>query len=103
MENIFGERLAMLLKRHRKTQKEVATAVGIAPTTLSRYTSGERFPPSIVIVDIAQHLDTTADFLLGLDKAAPNDFEDLKAKAKYCASHFTPQQKLELITILSAV
>nr|DAD95904.1 MAG TPA: nucleoside triphosphate pyrophosphohydrolase [Siphoviridae sp. ctGMq5] len=55
----------MLLKKNNMTQKELANKVGITEVSLSRYISGNRTPKVTIIVNIANALRTTTDYLLG--------------------------------------
>ena len=58
--------LALQAARSKKgmTQKELASAVGIAPSTFSNYEAGEREPSLDVLCKIADVLDVSLDMLV---------------------------------------
>ncbi|MBE7067678.1 MAG: helix-turn-helix transcriptional regulator [Clostridiales bacterium] len=63
---IFGERIKLILKESGKTQKGLANALNVQPTTLCEWLNGHNEPPMQAIVDIAVYLDVSTDYLLGL-------------------------------------
>src|SRR5215475_2860710 len=67
MELALGERIRIARTRCKKSQVELARAVGISKTTLSDIETGNTVAPSsAIITDIARVLNVSADFLLGL-------------------------------------
>ncbi|MBO7297863.1 MAG: helix-turn-helix transcriptional regulator [Clostridia bacterium] len=63
---IFGERVKRLLKDTGLTQKALADALNLQPTTLCEWLNDHNEPPMQAIVDIAVYLDVSTDYLLGL-------------------------------------
>ena len=63
---IFGERVKLILKESGKTQKALANALNVQPTTLCEWLNDHNEPPMQAIVDIAVFLDVSTDYLLGL-------------------------------------
>ena len=66
--------LALQAARSKKgmTQKELASAVGIAPSTISNYEAGEREPSLDILCAMADALDCSLDMLiLGKEKDRP--------------------------------
>ncbi len=63
---IFGERVKTVLKELGRTQKDLAKALNIQPTTLCEWLNGHNEPPMQAIVDIARNLEVSTDYLLGL-------------------------------------
>ena len=63
---IFGERVKTLLKDAGLTQKALADALNLQPTTLCEWLNDHNEPPMQAIVDIAVYLDVSTDYLLGL-------------------------------------
>lgn len=57
----IGEKLVKL--RGKKTQSEVAGAVGISTSALSMYECGERIPRDTIKVSIANYFGTTVESL----------------------------------------
>ena len=65
--SIFSERLTILMKSKGFTQKEFATKANITESAMSYYVKGLRTPSGEVLARIAKALDTTTDYLLGLE------------------------------------
>lgn len=63
---LFGERVKELLKISGKTQKSLALALNVQPSTLCEWLNDHNEPPMQAIVDIAVFLETSTDYLLGL-------------------------------------
>ena len=63
---MFGERVKTELKEQGKTQKQLAKAINVQPSTLCEWLNDHNEPPMQVIVDIALTLGVTTDYLFGL-------------------------------------
>lgn len=63
----FGERLKDLLERRDIKQNELAKQLNLTKSTLSGYINDYRLPNLITVVQIAEILGVTTDFLLGCD------------------------------------
>ncbi|WP_163853500.1 helix-turn-helix domain-containing protein [Paenibacillus elgii] len=63
----FGERLKSLRIAHELTQKELAKALNMTESMLSRYETGKRLPNLDVFLQLANYFDVSADYLLGRD------------------------------------
>lgn len=61
----FSKRLSIAIVKAGKKKGEVARSVGLSPTSLSRYLSGDRIPHQSMVAALAQQLDVTVDYLLG--------------------------------------
>ena len=61
---MFGDRLLNLLDEKEISQKEFATMLNIAPSTLNGYIKNKRQPDFELVKDIVFILDTSADYLL---------------------------------------
>lgn len=64
--NTIGERIVFLREERDMSQKELAVTIDIAPTSLSRYENNLYEPKAEIIKRLADALNTTADFLLGM-------------------------------------
>lgn len=64
--NTIGERIVFLREECDMSQKELAYAIDIAPTSLSRYENNLYEPKAEILLRLASALNTTSDFLLGL-------------------------------------
>ncbi|MBQ9728747.1 MAG: helix-turn-helix transcriptional regulator [Clostridia bacterium] len=63
---VFGERVKELLKNSGNTQRDLAKALNVQPSTLCEWLNGHNEPPMQAIVDIAVFLEASTDYLLGL-------------------------------------
>lgn len=61
----LGERIQELLDEKQITQRELAERLHVTPNTINGYIKNRRCPDCATIVQIAQNLDTTSDYLLG--------------------------------------
>lgn len=64
--NTLGERISFLRDNMEMTQKELAEKIGITPMTLAKYTKDLNEPRSSIIAKMAQTLNTTSDYIIGL-------------------------------------
>ena len=75
MESL-GDRIANLRKELDINQKELASKVGITEASLSRYENNLREPKSEIIVRLAKALETSTDYLLGVNDNTKISKED---------------------------
>lgn len=66
MSSLIGKRIKYLREKIGITQTQLAKLVGIGKSTLSEYESGKANPTAEVIKKIANSLNVSADYLLGL-------------------------------------
>lgn len=66
-DNILGKRIEELLHRQHISQRQLAKASGITEISISRYINGERSPKTRELIKIANCLQTSTDFLLGIE------------------------------------
>lgn len=60
----FGDRLKLLLEESEITQKELASNLNIAPSTVSSYVQNAREPDFVMLKQIATFFDVSIDYLL---------------------------------------
>lgn len=68
----FGDTLREYLSSHGISQKWVAEKMNTTYATVSRYVSGERVPSVESLVELAQALNVSVDFLLGVEPPEKN-------------------------------
>lgn len=61
--NVFSDNLRNKLEDKRKTQKDLAKALGVTEATVSRWVNGEQYPRHAMIDRIAQYLMCSTDDL----------------------------------------
>lgn len=63
--NSIATRLSVLLEEKSMTQRKLSELIGVSEVTVSRYLNGARKPKADIIIDIANVLDISVDYLLG--------------------------------------
>ena len=66
-KNIFSEKLAELRKEKGLSQVGLAQKLGVDPSTIAKYETGDRLPDIFMLLKIADCFDVSTDFLLGLE------------------------------------
>ncbi|MGI6125021.1 MAG: helix-turn-helix domain-containing protein [Acetivibrionales bacterium] len=66
--SVFSERLNALMKQNGWSQRELAKRVGVTESAISHYVKGYRTPHYDVLVRMAESLNTTTDYLLGMSE-----------------------------------
>lgn len=79
---IIGQRINAALALNSIKQKELAKELGIKDNVVSYWCSGKRTPNTEQIIEIADFLNVSADYLLGLSNAATSD-KDLQFVCDY--------------------
>jgi transcriptional regulator with XRE-family HTH domain len=75
-KKLFGERLAQRRKQLGLSQRELAKRVGIRGPSLAEYETDDTWPSVPTLIALAEALDTSVDYLLGLsDHPKPCDAE----------------------------
>lgn len=99
MSKELGKRISESLKRSNTQQKELAERIGITEAVMSRYISGDREPKPDTLANIATALNTTSDYLLGIEN---DDFDYPRVRRIIArnASAMTDSEKKELINAL---
>ena len=63
---VFGKRIKQILGENGQTQKALAKAINMQPSTLCEWLNGHNEPSLQDVVNIAKALGTSADYLLGI-------------------------------------
>lgn len=99
MSKEFGSRLNKAMQRCGMTQTELGKRVGKTGSMISRYVTGEREPKANILAQIAIALDTTSDYLLGIENEEYNHAQVRRLLARN-ASSMTNREKRELVCAL---
>lgn len=86
MINGLADRLKELRLKYNYSQKDVANKLGISPSIVSGYETGERTPSVDVLLSISYLYKCSTDFLLGRDK------NNIDYRAIIDVSDLTPTQ-----------
>ena len=73
MTNLMGEKLRTLIAERGVSQKELAQKAGVTEAAISHYINGDRSPRGAILLNIANALGTTTDFLLSVSKSEENN------------------------------
>lgn len=99
MGKALGTRIGVMLEKRNMKQKDLANRICISEAQLSRYISGDREPKPEMIANIATALQTTSDYLLGLDDGTFNHSKVRRMIARN-ASKMTEEEKRALMNAL---
>ncbi len=99
MNMLIGSRISSELSKKGISQKQLAERINISESIVSRYISGEREPKANVLANIATALNTTSDYLLGIEE---DEFSHPRIKRMIArnADKMTKEEKKELIDAL---
>lgn len=92
----LGDRITILLKKKHIAQKDLANAIGVTESALSRYINNEREPKLEVLANLATALDTTVDYLTTGAKPE-TDFDEIYRLVARSSYSLTEQQKMQII------
>jgi transcriptional regulator with XRE-family HTH domain len=99
MSKELGKRISESLKKSNTQQKELAERIGITEAVMSRYISGDREPKPETLANIATALNTTSDYLLGIEHDE-FDYPRVRRIIARNASAMTDEEKKALINAL---
>lgn len=96
----MGQRIERLMRQNKLNQRELADYSDVTPAALCHYIKDERVPRPEILKNIATALGTTVDYLL-TGKEEEVEFNRARSILTRCRTNLTPEQKMELIKILS--
>lgn len=64
-DGIFKERLATLLQERQMSQKELSRVTNLTESAVSHYLKGDREPKGAILLNVANALGTSTDYLTG--------------------------------------
>ena len=101
------DRLGGLLSERQMSQKQLAELTNLTESAVSRYVSGDRVPKGAILLNIANALGSSTDYLLGLtDIAHPlsseQEIEQAFELIARNAKTMTPEEKQRFAKILFA-
>ena len=74
---MFGKALRELRKKNNLSQKKLAEAIDVAPSTISMYEKGKRNPNEELLKTIATYFNVSTDYLLGHIRTNENSNDEL--------------------------
>lgn len=103
MENLTAFRLASLLKAQGLTQKELAIKAGVTESAVSHYLKGDRIPRGAILLNLANSLGVSTDYLLNEDNPTSDSYEDIETSYRLLARNaklLSIEQKTKFLTLL---
>ena len=79
---VYQIRLRQLREDHDKTQKEIATYLGIEQTVYSRYETGKNDMKPFQIIELCKYYNVSADYVFGLPENLPYGHSKTKKAGK---------------------
>lgn len=83
----FGQKIKAIMKQRGITQTWLAQKTGITEATLSRYVNGSRKPQADTAASIAEALDLSLDYLMGIT-CSPAPIKNLSTEESIMLSAF---------------
>ena len=71
MINGLPDKLRSLRTKYGFSQKQVADKIGVSPSVVSGYETGERTPSTEVLLSLSYLFNTSSDYLLGRQVNSP--------------------------------
>lgn len=95
---LFQQRLKMLMKEKRYSQRQLCELCNITEAAFSRYMTTQRLPKTEILANLANILGTTSDYLLGNE--THYGYDQLKFILASSMDDLSPNQRKELTSIL---
>ena len=95
MINGLPEKLKELRIKYGLSQKDVATRLGISPSIVSGYETGDRTPSTENLLALSYLYNCTTDYLLGIDTSTPDSILD--------ATGLTPNQLMSIANLINSI
>jgi len=100
----FGKRLKRLRKQKKLTQKELAAEIGVGFSHLNKYEGGIHLPPTDKILQLAEILNVTVDFLLTGDQEDRTPLHNVRLLERFKAlQEFDQDDQNAIIKILDSM
>lgn len=91
----IGKRIRDLRENADIDRDDFANMLKITYSALAKYETDERFPPSDVIIKVADYFDVTTDYLLGREEGSDTEYE-IETIAAHHDGEWTEEELEEL-------
>jgi transcriptional regulator with XRE-family HTH domain/methylmalonyl-CoA mutase cobalamin-binding subunit len=98
----FGQRLKLIRKKRKITQKELAEALNVGQSTIANYENNTRFPGELPLRQLSDYLKVSVDYLLGTQVENQNQASSIKVNTPSQAQYSWTLIRKELLTDLLA-
>ena len=100
----FGLRIKELRKQKKWTQKELAAKIDVRFPQLNKYECGLHAPPLEKLVQLAEVLDTTVDYLLTGDRSEERPLHNIRLLERFRAlEDFISEDQEAVIKLIDAM
>ena len=89
------QKLKALRVQYGYSQKQVAEKIGVSPSIVSGYETGERTPSTEILLSLSYLYNVSTDYLFGKQTAAPSASLDI--------SKLSDKQKAALSNLIEAI
>jgi transcriptional regulator with XRE-family HTH domain len=104
LRKAFGVRVKSLRKQRKWTQKELASKLGVRFTQLNKYECGLHVPPAEKLVEMAEVLDCTVDYLLTGNGSDHKPLHNTRLLERFRAvERFQQGDQEAIITVIDAM
>ncbi len=100
VEERFHHRLKEKMKENNLSARQLSLRTGITEAAISKYLSGSRTPHLEAIGVLAKELNTTSDYLLGIEKH-DGPYEEIAQKIRENKEKLSSEEKMSLILLIS--
>ncbi len=97
----FNEKLIALRKKHVFTQEDLAEKLGVSRQAVSRWEAGDTTPEMVLLKEICNVFNISADYLLNDDVENENDIPIIKSKNEEIKIVKTKNRKNLLVLVIS--
>lgn len=95
-DGVFKERFAALIRERGLSQKELAQKTNLTESAISHYLKGDREPKGAILLNIANTLGTSTDYLNGkTDEIKPAEADSEIEKAFKLVARNAPNMSAE--------
>jgi transcriptional regulator with XRE-family HTH domain len=97
---LIGTRIRERRTAQKISQKDLATQVEISPSAINQYEKGEKVPSASTLIKLAETLDVSSDYLLGV---SDKDEIFLNKRVKQAFDDFVTLNKGDRMQIMSNI
>ena len=102
MEEMLSDRLKKTMKERGYTQKELAGRASLTEAAMSKYLSGDRTPHLEILVALANALNVTTDYLLGIEnKSKEENYQLVYEMVRRNKAAMSPEEKMKIIALIT--
>ncbi|MBC2717979.1 MAG: helix-turn-helix transcriptional regulator [Desulfobacteraceae bacterium] len=100
----FGLRIREIRKKKKWTQKELASKIDVRFPQLNKYECGLHAPPLTKLIQLAEALDTTLDYLLTGDRTEEKPLHNIRLLERFIAlEDFQAEDQETVIKLIDAM